>query len=748
MEFSMQLDLSGILLGLIGLVYILLIPLTFRTRHAKNQGLGFYAAFVIFLLAVTIFQLLQRFNTPLSLIRADIAARFPLYTAFILSVFLFQTTFTFLQKKFLPWVWWLAAAFILGIGILISENINGLVPEQVMLGATILHRDLAGQLLLTAAWVFFSTAAFLTTLVTRQRSVHPLHRNRYILWLVGLSFCILGNYLSTEILLSVPVGEIVILLAVVMLGYSLFTHNLPDIKHILKNSLSLVISILLSILVYTVFLIFFQSVFYHFETTLQGFIQAVFIAAVFALLINPILGKVQKVVNNLILKSNQDAEHIISDYTKSISNIIDLSRLAEVVTGTIVRGLNIHQARLFLVSETDDNMVLSAVETQAGDTLSTAVSISTNSPLADYWRYEHRPLAQYDLDLLPYFRSMTEAESTALKSLSIDLYVPISIQNRLIGILGLGAKKSRDRYFVKELALLETLAEQTAISLENARLYEDLKLRSAENETLNRELTSANRDLSRLDKAKSDFLNIASHELRTPLTQIIGYNDIVENMASTNELTPTNSMQMTEGVRKAALRLEEIVNTMFDVSRLDIGSLELSMAPVSVLMLVNGAAAKWKDALENRNLTMIISPELKDLPRINADGKRMIQVFSHLIQNAIKFTPDGGQVWVYGQKFIDQQDDKKFVEIIVADSGIGIDPEELEYIFEKFYRLGDVMLHSTGETKFKGAGPGLGLTICRGIIEAHGGRVWAESSGYDEEWFPGSKFHVLIPISL
>ena len=89
---------------------------------------------------------------------------------------------------------------------------------------------------------------------------------------------------------------------------------------------------------------------------------------------------------------------------------------------------------------------------------------------------------------------------------------------------------------------------------------------------------------------------------------------------------------------------------------------------------------------------------------------------------------------------------ERFVEIIIADTGIGIAQDELERIFDKFYRVGNVLLHSTGDTKFKGAGPGLGLTIARGIVEAHGGRIWAESPGHNEETCPGARFHILLPV--
>jgi signal transduction histidine kinase len=129
-----------------------------------------------------------------------------------------------------------------------------------------------------------------------------------------------------------------------------------------------------------------------------------------------------------------------------------------------------------------------------------------------------------------------------------------------------------------------------------------------------------------------------------------------------------------------------------------------------------------------------------------ADGKRLGQVFSNLIQNAIKSTPDGGQIRVVGRIIEDDNSQQSFIEITVSDTGVGIAAEDLERIFDKFYRVGNVLLHSTGNTKFKGAGPGLGLTIARGIIDAHGGRIWAESPGQDEETCPGAKFHVLLPV--
>jgi signal transduction histidine kinase len=110
-----------------------------------------------------------------------------------------------------------------------------------------------------------------------------------------------------------------------------------------------------------------------------------------------------------------------------------------------------------------------------------------------------------------------------------------------------------------------------------------------------------------------------------------------------------------------------------------------------------------------------------------------------VINNAIKFTPDGGSITIDGRSL------PGFIEVIVTDNGIGISPENQTVIFEKFGQLGRVDLHSSGKTKFKGGGPGLGLPIARGILETHGGSIWVESEGFDEKKCPGSTFHILIP---
>ena len=124
---------------------------------------------------------------------------------------------------------------------------------------------------------------------------------------------------------------------------------------------------------------------------------------------------------------------------------------------------------------------------------------------------------------------------------------------------------------------------------------------------------------------------------------------------------------------------------------------------------------------------------------IYGDSERVYQALYNVATNAIKFTPDKGTITINGRLL------PGFVEIIISDTGIGLSAEHQSVIFEKFSQLGRADLHSSGKTKFKGGGPGLGLPITRGIIEAHGGTIWVESEGYDEVELKGSRFHILLP---
>jgi signal transduction histidine kinase len=254
---------------------------------------------------------------------------------------------------------------------------------------------------------------------------------------------------------------------------------------------------------------------------------------------------------------------------------------------------------------------------------------------------------------------------------------------------------------------------------------------------ISNELNDTQEKLQLLDHNKSKFISVAAHELKTPLTLIEGYTTMMVEMAESNDSSSIESLL--KGVNKGILRLREIIDDMIDVSLIDNHLLTLNIQPLWISHLLNLLENELKKTAAGRRQKLTINRfDGSDL-MIYGDSERLLQALQNVAVNAIKFTPDGGTVVIDGRLL------PGFVEITVTDTGIGISPENQALIFEKFGQLGRTDLHSSGKTKFKGGGPGLGLPITRGIIEAHGGTIWVESEGHDEVRLKGSTFHILIP---
>jgi signal transduction histidine kinase len=257
-----------------------------------------------------------------------------------------------------------------------------------------------------------------------------------------------------------------------------------------------------------------------------------------------------------------------------------------------------------------------------------------------------------------------------------------------------------------------------------------------------RELQDAHSDLQRLDKMKSDFVILAGHELRTPLTVMHGYSQLLlgnPDIPGTIE-DEGSPRHLINHLAEATKRLNLVIEDILNVSLIDADRLELVKGPVFIRTLIMRAIEKITTSADAERELDFDVEGLENLPPIEGDSKQLHRALWNVISNAFKYTPDGGRVTIKGALV------ENAVHLYVKDTGIGLDPEERERIFDRFYVLEDTMLHRTSKTAFKGGGLGLGLTVARGIIEAHGGKIWAESAGRDEEKLPGSTFHILLPI--
>lgn len=258
------------------------------------------------------------------------------------------------------------------------------------------------------------------------------------------------------------------------------------------------------------------------------------------------------------------------------------------------------------------------------------------------------------------------------------------------------------------------------------------------------ELQATYERLKHLEEAKSNFISVVSHELRTPLTVIHSYTQMLEALPMIK--ADENAKELLAGVAKGASRLQEIINDMVSVVRVELAKVNFDLAPVSVRSIIK--------SVEEENLSIVaergISLKTKianDLPMVNGDFKQIHSALNRIVGNAIKYTPDGGWITISACSIekADSNDYQSFVEIIVADSGVGIALDKQRMIFDKFSTAEDVTRHSSSKTQFMGGGAGLGLTIAKGVIESQNGRIWVESEGYDPEKLPGSKFFILLP---
>ncbi|NLX09430.1 MAG: hybrid sensor histidine kinase/response regulator [Chloroflexi bacterium] len=256
-----------------------------------------------------------------------------------------------------------------------------------------------------------------------------------------------------------------------------------------------------------------------------------------------------------------------------------------------------------------------------------------------------------------------------------------------------------------------------------------------------RALEVSNRNLRRLDQIKEDFIQLTAHELRTPLTTVYGYSRLIQTSGPVRKLMEENeeAAACLGGLIDSIERLNVVISEIITVSRIASGRLDLKLGPTNLADVMDRALKGYAQVIAQRSL--VVSFEPADWPPpFYADMALLELALSNILGNAIKYTPDGGTI-----KLRARVKDGR-AHLSMQDSGIGIDPEDQKHIFERFYTAGDTQLHSTSKTAFRGGGLGLGLAICRGVVEAHGGKIWVESKGCDEKTMPGSIFHIELPL--
>jgi histidine kinase len=229
-------------------------------------------------------------------------------------------------------------------------------------------------------------------------------------------------------------------------------------------------------------------------------------------------------------------------------------------------------------------------------------------------------------------------------------------------------------------------------------------------------------ELEQVEAMRRRLIGDIAHELRTPLTAIQGSAEgLLDGVLPAGEETFRQ-------IHRESVRLARLVDDLQELSRVESGAYELTLRPVKLNDVLQTVSKRFRAALENKRLNLTLDLPA-DLPPLLADEDRLIQVLTNLLGNAVQYTPEGGAITISARREHGQ------VQISVQDTGVGISPEHLPHVFDRFYRVDKSRSRQQG-------GSGIGLTIARHLVEAHGGRIWAESAGDGQ----GSVFHFTIPV--
>jgi K+-sensing histidine kinase KdpD len=288
------------------------------------------------------------------------------------------------------------------------------------------------------------------------------------------------------------------------------------------------------------------------------------------------------------------------------------------------------------------------------------------------------------------------------------LAVPLRGRQSILGVIQL-EHPHRAAYDDSDERILGSLANQAAIAVENVRLFEEAAKVQA---------------LRELDRLKSELLSTVSHELRTPLASIKGYaGTLLRSDVAWDDDTRREFLQI---IDEESDRLGELIEDLLQMSQIEAGILRIDPQPVKLPRLTQRVVKKARSSSDKHSFNVTFA---NDFPQVHADARRLEQVLRNLVENAVKYSPEGGTVTVRGDV------EGKQAIVSVSDEGIGIASEDLARVFDRFYR-------ADGDAVRRAGGTGLGLSICQGIVQVHGGRIWAESQPG-----AGSTFRFTLPLA-
>jgi len=604
--------------------------------------------------------------------------------------------------------------FFLAVGYLVSTVFLILIPTKLFIDDAFIYEwgaHTKAQFFHHIFLVYFTVylVSWFVIVYRHYKKVSSIEQERikycFLAFLILALFGSLG-YLPAYGISVYPFAYVSGLIFVIILAYAIVVHRLLDIKLALRRSIVYLFSIL-AVAVPASGVLYLVNQFAPQYATYASI--AVLIAAVSVF--SPIRNYYYRVANKYFFSSLYDSREVISRVSDGLRSTLEITEIygfiAQVLMGSLhtkaVSILNYDSLRKEYIVQFDNGFAFAGRK-----------NFPKDSGLQEEYGKQSKIMVVEEIKSTAY-RQYKEIVDL-LVSVNVAAVVPLNVKNEILGVIFLGTKESGDMYNDEDLRTLETIASQAAMAIKNAQLYEEAKGFSLtlqkEVERQTKELKQANEDLKKLDKAKSDFISIASHQLRTPLTAIKGFTSMI--LEGSYGRTTKVVHDKLEKIYESAERLIRLVNDLLNLSHMEGGKMEFDFQKINLTQMVKSVCEELDIQAQKKKLKLTVNLPEGDL-FVKADEQKLRQVVMNLIDNAIKYTEKGK-----AEVFVKEIDGK--IQFSVKDTGLGMKPEEIAGLFQKFVRGSEASHYHT-------EGAGIGLYVARQLIEAHQGRVWAESEG-------------------
>jgi signal transduction histidine kinase len=541
---------------------------------------------------------------------------------------------------------------------------------------------------------------------TRANSYHR-QRLKYFFLALGLSFLLGGlpNFLLLLGLGGYPLGNIAAGIGLLFMSYSIVQHRVMDVSVFMAKGMGYLLSI--SILGAPAFLVIvaLQKYLFHQIDLFFTFI-ILLIGIVAALAFNGVKERMDRAMQQIIVRDKYFYHRVLEEFSRRLVTIMDLNRLLQMLADTVEKSMSVNRISIFLYSPEKDIYrwalgrglpEMAEISFKSGDPTIRGLHEKKEAILRPELEGKQRGSEEEEL-----LKMMTQFQA--------EVCLPLIYMDRLIGFINLGHKFEEEMYYREDLDLLNTLANQLAIAIENANLYENLK--------------KSQNIMRRADRLASlgTLISSLAHEIRNPLVSIKTFTQLLPERMEDEEFR-NYFLKVASGEID---RLTTLINELLGFARPS----EPNLQGEDVNAIIE--KIEFLIVTEARKKNITISKEfMSNLPAVNVDAEQIKQVLLNILLNAVQAIPGDGKIWIETRvvQVVREENTERFVQIEVRDSGVGISKENLERVFDPFFST-------------RPDGSGLGLAISYQIVHEHGGFIDLES-----EVGKGTSFRVHLPLN-